>query len=32
VFGEIRYMSYNGSKAKFDVRAYVRKYAGLARV
>ncbi len=27
VFGKIRYMSYNGSKGKFDVRAYVRKHA-----
>ena len=26
VFGKIRYMSYNGSKGKFDVRAYVRKH------
>ncbi|MFP3867534.1 MAG: deoxyribodipyrimidine photo-lyase [Desulfobacteraceae bacterium] len=26
VFGKIRYMSYNGCKAKFDVKAYIRKY------
>jgi deoxyribodipyrimidine photo-lyase len=32
VFGKIRYMSYNGSKGKFDVRAYVRKYATPAEV
>jgi len=25
VFGKIRYMSYNGSKNKFDVRAYVQR-------
>jgi len=25
VFGKIRYMSYNGSKGKFDVRAYVQQ-------
>jgi deoxyribodipyrimidine photo-lyase len=26
VFGKIRYMSYGGSKGKFDVRAYVQKH------
>ena len=25
VFGQIRYMSYNGCKSKFDVRAYIRR-------
>jgi deoxyribodipyrimidine photolyase len=25
VFGKIRYMSYNGCKSKFDVRAYTRR-------
>ncbi len=27
VFGKIRYMNYNGAKRKFDVSAYVEKYA-----
>lgn len=27
IFGKIRYMSYNGCKGKFDVRAYINKYA-----
>lgn len=27
VFGKIRYMSYNGCKAKFDVAAYIKKYS-----
>ncbi|MBN1504130.1 MAG: deoxyribodipyrimidine photo-lyase [Candidatus Eisenbacteria bacterium] len=27
VFGTIRYMSYDGCKAKFDVEAYIRRYA-----
>ena len=26
VFGKIRYMSYNGCKSKFDVKAYIKKY------
>ena len=26
VFGKIRYMSYNGCKSKFDVKAYIRKH------
>jgi deoxyribodipyrimidine photo-lyase len=26
IFGKIRYMSYNGCKSKFDVKAYIRKY------
>jgi len=26
IFGKIRYMSYNGCKSKFDVRAYLKKY------
>jgi deoxyribodipyrimidine photo-lyase len=30
VFGKIRYMSYNGSKGKFDVRAYAQKHAARA--
>ncbi len=26
VFGKIRYMSYNGCKSKFNVKAYIEKY------
>jgi deoxyribodipyrimidine photo-lyase len=26
VFGKIRYMSYNGCKSKFNVKAYINKY------
>ena len=26
VFGKIRYMSYNGCKSKFDVKAYIKNY------
>ena len=29
IFGQIRYMSYNGCKSKFDVRAYVRRVESL---
>lgn len=25
VFGKVRYMSYNGAKSKFDIKAYIRK-------
>jgi len=28
VFGKIRYMSYGGSRRKFDVAAYVRAQSG----
>ncbi len=27
IFGKIRYMSYNGSKSKFDINAYIEKVA-----
>ena len=26
IFGKIRYMSYNGCKGKFDIKAYIRQY------
>ena len=26
IFGKIRYMSYNGCKSKFDIKAYITKY------
>ncbi len=29
IFGKIRYMSYNGCRSKFDVKAYVRRVASL---
>jgi deoxyribodipyrimidine photo-lyase len=29
VFGKIRYMSYNGARSKFDVKAYIRRIAEL---
>ncbi len=28
VYGKVRYMSYKGSKSKFDVNAYLHRYAG----
>jgi deoxyribodipyrimidine photo-lyase len=31
VFGQVRYMSFDGARRKFDVSSYVRKYAGGAR-
>ena len=27
IFGKIRYMSYEGSKRKFDVKSYIAKYS-----
>lgn len=27
IFGKIRYMSYNGCKSKFDIKAYITKYS-----
>ena len=30
VFGKIRYMSYNGCKSKFNVKAYIEKYITIA--
>lgn len=29
IFGKIRYMSYNGCRGKFDIRAYIEKVNGL---
>lgn len=29
IFGKIRYMSYEGSKRKFDVKSYIAKYSAL---
>lgn len=29
IFGKIRYMSYDGSKRKFDVKSYIAKYSAL---
>jgi len=26
IFGKIRYMSYNGAKSKFDIKAYMERY------
>jgi deoxyribodipyrimidine photo-lyase len=26
IFGKIRYMSYNGAKSKFDIKAYMKRY------
>ncbi|HNW38133.1 MAG TPA: deoxyribodipyrimidine photolyase, partial [Methanosarcina vacuolata] len=29
IFGKIRYMSYEGSKRKFDIKSYIAKYSAL---
>ncbi len=29
IFGKIRYMSYEGSNRKFDVKSYIEKYSAL---
>lgn len=29
IFGKIRYMSYEGSKRKFDIKSYIEKYSAL---
>ena len=30
IFGKVRFMSYNGAKAKFDVKAYIQKIVSLS--
>ena len=32
IFGKIRYMSYNGCKSKFDVKAYIETFSSLGKI